>query len=99
VLAAGVLAPGVSAEAQTMPAPDPVRPAPHVLQAPPVPPVHRHPAPPYLPDATRPVPMPHARPHGLPPVPIPHVRPRGPKPVPMPQLTEPLVPRLELPRR
>lgn len=89
VLAAGVLAPVVSAEARTMPASDPV---------PPVTPtqVHRLPAPPYLPDATRPVPMPHVRPHGLPPVPIPHVRPRGPRSVPMPRLAEPPVPRLEL---
>jgi hypothetical protein len=89
VVAAGVLAPGVSADAQTMPAPDP---GPPVLRA------HR-PAPPYLPDTTRPVPMPHARPHGLPPVPIPHVRLDGPRPVPMPHLGEAPVPRLELPRR
>lgn len=90
VLAAGTLSPGVAAQARTAPAPDPVAPA---LRA------HRHIVPPYLPDATRPVPIPHAQPRGLPPVPIPHVHQRGPRPVPLPQLTEPPVPHLELPRR
>jgi hypothetical protein len=85
VLAFGVLVPGATADAQTMPAPDP---APRV-----------HPGPPYLPDTTRPVPMPHALPRGPRPVPMPHVLPRGPKPVPMPHVRDDRADLLPPPRR
>lgn len=95
VLAVGVLAPGVAADAQpTRPPSRTAVPDPGTL---PRPPQTHGAAPPYLPGAVRPVPMPHARPHGPKPVPIPLARPQGPKPVPMPHAGEPAVPELRVP--
>lgn len=89
-LAVGVLAPGTAADARSTPAPATTKVPTHASH---------HRAPPYLPDPTRPVPIPHAIPHAPNPVPMPHVRPRGPKPVPMPHAGEQAVPELRLPTR